>query len=72
MCAYDELATKLPEYMQGYVEGIIESQVNVHGYNFIADSITDEWAEQFRKYTGYEIMPDYIDDPRMLISGSTS
>lgn len=68
MCAYDALAKKLPEYMQGYVEGIIEAQVQVHGYNFIADSITDEWAEQFRKYTGYEIMPDYIDDPRMLIA----
>lgn len=35
---------KLPEYEKGYIDGIIEAQLKVYGYNFIEDLISDELA----------------------------
>lgn len=67
-CKYDEFAHKLPEYIQGYVEGILSAQQNVYGYNFIEDSLTDELAMEIKKYSEYEIAPDYFDDIKGIIA----
>lgn len=68
MCIYDKVKDKLPENMQGYVDGLIDAQLNVMGYNFLADSIDDKWANEFKEYVGFEIMPDYIDDNRNIVA----
>ncbi|MGN0318148.1 MAG: DUF3880 domain-containing protein [Lachnospira sp.] len=41
----------LPDYERGYIDGIIEAQLKVYGYNFIEDIITDELAEKFLECT---------------------
>jgi len=36
----------LPEYEKGFVDGIINSQLGVYGYNFIEDMLTDNMTER--------------------------
>lgn len=36
----------LPEFEQGYIDGLIEAQLGVYGYNFIEECITDEFADK--------------------------
>lgn len=55
----------LPEREMGYANGLIEAQLKVYGYNFIADCIDDNFIQTFLKYnpqiyntsTGFK--PDY-------------
>ncbi|MGN0436806.1 MAG: DUF3880 domain-containing protein, partial [Wujia sp.] len=69
MCLYNRIENKLPEYTQGFVEGLIAAQQNVYGYNFIEDSISDEWAEQFRIDAGLSsVADDYINDLKGIIA----
>ena len=46
-CPYDKL-TEPPEYLLGYLNGLIESQLKVYGYFFIEDLLTDEIVETFK------------------------
>lgn len=65
---YDEVKDKLPEYMQGYIDGLINSQLNIYGYYLIEDSINDNFAESFRQYAEFTILPDYIADTRGIVA----
>lgn len=38
-CKYD--ANVISSYAQGFVDGLIEAQLKVYGYNFISDNLTD-------------------------------
>lgn len=67
-CQYDRISKQLPDYIKGYVKGLISAQTNVYGYNFLADSISDEWIREFKKYANYELLPDYIIDDRNQIA----
>lgn len=48
-CPYNKLQNP-PDYLRGYLEGIIESQLKVYGYNFIRELVTNELAMEFKKY----------------------
>lgn len=62
-CRYNEIEKDLPDYIRGYVDGLINAQLNVYGYNFIEDSISDEFAEEFKKYAAWEPLgEDYEED----------
>lgn len=61
-CKYDTVAPKIPDYMKGYVEGLLSAQQNVWGYNFIEDSISEAFAEEFRTYADWATPPDYRED----------
>jgi len=54
---YDSLQNP-PEYLKGYLDGIIESQLNVYGYYFIKDLITEDIQKSFT-----ECMPDFYRYP---------
>ena len=42
-CKYDTLVSQniLSQYTQGFVDGLLEAQLHVYGYNFIYDNLTD-------------------------------
>lgn len=42
-CKYDTLVSQniLSQYTQGFVDGLLEAQFHVYGYNFIYDNLTD-------------------------------
>lgn len=46
-CLYNQIT--LPEKMRGYVDGLIEAQLLVYGYNFIEECVTPELIEAFCK-----------------------
>ena len=55
-CLYNK--TTLPEKMRGYVDGLIEAQLLVYGYNFIEECVTPELIEAFCK-----VRPELINFP---------
>lgn len=55
-CLYNQIT--LPEKMRGYVDGLIEAQLLVYGYNFIEECVTPELIEAFCK-----IRPELINFP---------
>lgn len=68
-CRYNSIAKDLPEYMRGYVDGLINAQLNVFGYNFIEDSISDEWAGEFKKYADWAPLgSDYTEDIKAIVA----
>ncbi len=67
-CLYNGIV-HLPDYLRGFVDGIVRAQMNVHGYNLIADSLTEEFCREFQKYADWGTLPeDYVEDVRGLIS----
>lgn len=46
-CAYNKIT--LPEQYRGYVDGLIEAQLRVYGYNFIEECVTPELVDAFVK-----------------------
>ena len=65
---YDEVADKLSGYMRGYAEGLIAAQANVYGYNLIADSITDKWADNFMAGAHFQVLDNYSKDYKNFIA----
>lgn len=55
-CLYNQIT--LPEKMRGYVDGLIEAQLLVYGYNFIEECVTPELIEAFCK-----VKPELINFP---------
>lgn len=46
-CVYNQ--TVLPPKYSGYVDGLIEAQLRIYGYNFIEECVTDELIDAFIK-----------------------
>ncbi len=66
---YNFIEKDLPDRIKGFVEGVISAQLNVFGYNFIEECITDEWALEFKKYADWEpLKEDYIEDIKAIIA----
>ena len=55
-CLYNQIT--LPEKMRGYVDGLIEAQLLVYGYNFIEECVTPELIDAFCK-----VRPELINFP---------
>ncbi len=59
---------QLPDYWKGFVQGIVEAQLNVYGYNFIADALTQENAAELKRLLGYVLIDDYRIEDREIIA----
>ncbi|HKL80786.1 MAG TPA: glycosyltransferase, partial [Mobilitalea sp.] len=58
---YDEIP-KLPEYLRGYFDGIMKSQMKIYGYNFIKEMISDDIMEELEKYISIRPGTNYVGD----------
>lgn len=58
-CLYNKIT--LPEEMRGYVDGLIEAQLLVYGYNFIEECVTPELIDAFKKSS-----PELINFPSSM------
>lgn len=54
---YDALQNA-PDFLYGFLDGIMEAQLHVYGYYFIEELLTDEIVDQFKKY-----YPDFYHSP---------
>ncbi len=69
VCKYNQIQSKLPDQMRGYVDGLIAAQLNVFGYYFIEDAISEEWAIEFQKEAGLSsVSEDYVNDIKGIIA----
>lgn len=48
--SYDKLKYKLPEYLQGYFDAVMEAQMNISGANIIEPMLTTNILEQLQQY----------------------
>ena len=55
-CPYNRL--KGDSYLKGYLDGVIEAQLKVYGYNFLEECITDEVLEAFQKAVPFYQFPE--------------
>lgn len=55
---FDKLSPNAPEYLKGFLEGLLEAQLKVYGYYFVPEILTDDVVQEFKKY-----MPDYYQYP---------
>lgn len=39
----------LPPYLKGYLDGIIEAQLQIYGYNFVEEALTDEMVSEIKE-----------------------
>ena len=68
-CRYNSIVNDLSDFTRGYVDGLIAAQLNVYGYNFLEDAMTDEFVKQFKKEAGwYPLGEDYNEDDRAIIA----
>lgn len=65
---HQRISEALPPYLMGYVDGIINAQLNVYGYNFMEDSLDASFIEKFKKHMEWKIPLDYLDDARSIIA----
>lgn len=66
--AHARISKSLPPYLMGYADGIINAQLNVYGYNFMEDALTDEFIEEFKQHLDWHMAPDYLDDAKSMIA----
>ena len=55
-CPYNRL--KEESWMKGYLDGVIQAQLKVYGYNFLEDCITDEILQQFKEKVPFYQFPE--------------
>ncbi len=55
-CPYNRL--KGDSYLKGYLDGVIEAQLKIYGYNFLEDCITDSILEEFKKQVPFYQFPE--------------
>ncbi|MEY8235465.1 glycosyltransferase [Lachnospiraceae bacterium 66-29] len=55
---YDQIQY-LPEYLRGYLEGIIKAQEQIYGYNFISELLTEDIQKQMNQCIVMELPKSY-------------
>lgn len=48
--SYDRIRAQLPEFLQGYFEGVIRAQMNISGGNIIEDLLTPDILAELEEY----------------------
>lgn len=67
-CPYNKIEM-MSEYLQGYLEGIMNAQLKIYGYNFLAEVLTPEIVEEFKQSVSWEASPeDYVIDDAIFIA----
>lgn len=57
-CSYDCLKNA-PDYLAGYLEGVMNAQLKIYGYNFLEEVLPDHIVDAFREcFPGFYIPPE--------------
>lgn len=62
---YDQIGY-LPERLKGYLEGIMNAQEKVYGYNFVPELLTDSIIQEFQEYVTLNMESTYRISARTL------
>lgn len=56
----------LPEYLRGYLQGIMQAQQKIYGYHMIEDVVDEAVFEELQKYVIMDLDPSYFADRKQL------
>lgn len=56
---YDKI-NFIPDYIKGYLEGIMQSQLRIYGYNFLEELLTNDILTEIKKYVKYDLGEEYF------------
>lgn len=56
------------DYTKGYLDGIMEAQLKVHGYNFIEEVLTPDIIAELQRAAPYTSTPSGIETPEYIYS----
>lgn len=56
---YDQI-NYLPDYIKGYLEGIMQSQLKIYGYNFLEELLTGDIMAEIKKYVKFDLGEEYF------------
>lgn len=48
--SYDKIKNRLPEYLRGYFDAVMEAQLNISGANIVEPMLTTNILEQLQEY----------------------
>lgn len=57
-CTYNNIVDRLPDYVRGYLDGIIEAQYLIYGYNMVEEVLDDNMVNEFNKYATAYSFPE--------------
>lgn len=66
--SYDSLSSRLPDYLKGYFDAVIQAQLNISGGNIIEDMLTTDILEQLQEYFHLEKSKDSFSDIGLVFS----
>lgn len=67
-CPYNKIQM-MSDYLRGYLEGIMNAQLKIYGYNFLAEVLTPEIIQEFKQSVSWEASPeDYVIDDAIFIA----
>lgn len=58
---FDRMYDKLPAYVCGYLDSIMQAQLKVQGYNFIEELLSEPILQELVKAEPYKISPDGVE-----------
>lgn len=56
---YDQICY-LPEYLKGYLDGMMQAQEKIYGYNFIEELLDDKIIKELNRYISFGINTNYL------------
>ena len=64
--SYDKLKARLPDYLLGYFDAVMEAQMNISGANLVERLLTTEIIEQLEQYFQLEKSKDSFSDLALI------
>lgn len=65
-CMYNTLKERLPNYLQGYFDGILNAQRTIYGYNFLREIMSDDVVKALEQCVSINQCIGYEMDTRTL------
>ena len=69
--SYDRMEHRLPDYLRGYFDAIMEIQSDTYGSNVIEGALTPDILSELQKYYKLEISGDSMSDLGLIFSVTT-
>lgn len=64
---YDQISY-LPDYLKGYLNGIMQSQELIYGYNFLHELLTDDIMYELKRYIKLDLGTMFTFDEKVVFS----
>ena len=65
---YDKLSYRLPDYLKGYFDAVMQAQMSISGGNIIEDMLTTDILEQLQEYFKLEKSQESFSDLGLIFS----